>query len=106
MTGLLDRILNKLADTTNRVEAKNTEAWVNLASYNSPSKTYTFPADGYIFSYHPSNDSSTITVLGATDGGSTIAIGSTNARDSLFVKKGMKCYVSGTISAARYTPIS
>lgn len=86
--------------------ANNTGAYVNLASYTSASSAYVFPSNGYVFTYNAANASSLLTIKGATDSGGTIAIGAQNARESLYVRKGMKCYVTGTFSAVRFTPLT
>lgn len=98
-----------IAKVTSDVKSKrSTEigAWVNLASYTSASNAYTFPSDGYVFTYNAGSTSSVLNIIGSPDGGSTIGIGSiNNGRNSLYVRKGMKCYVTGSFSAVRFSPI-
>lgn len=89
-----------------RVGKNNLGAWVDIRSYTSNNK-YTFPSDGYVFVYNASNTSSYVSIEGATDAGSSLALGTTNSgRVGMFVKKGMKCYTVGTVSAARFNPLS
>ena len=106
MRGLLDRAISLLADVTKRAEANAIGTWIDIRSYTSTNK-YTFPSDGYVFVYNASNTSSYVSIEGATDAGSSLALGTTNSgRVGMFVKKGMKCYTVGTVSAARFNPIS
>ena len=104
--GLIDKIFDKLSDTAKRTDANNLAAWVDIRSYTSTNK-YTFPSDGYVFVYNASNTSSYVSIEGATDAGSSLALGVTNSgRTGMFVRKGMKCYTVGTVSAARFNAFS
>lgn len=90
----IDNSLTKLMATT--------LSGVNIAAYNSASNQYTAPTDGYVrmelrnanqYFYLMINDS---TMLGGE--GHQVA----NAYDymSVFVRKGMKVYYSGTVQTA------
>lgn len=107
MSGLIDRIFNRLGDTTKRVEANGTGNFYNLSSHVE-GNAYVLPADGYVFIYNDSSHSGLVTIKGSIGhtGNDTIAMGGPNQRNSLYVKKGMRVYVSGSINAVRYTPIS
>ena len=103
MTGLkIKSIFEKL--TTPRSAALG--EFVNLASYTSESSAYTAPSDGYVFVYNTSSQTGYLTVKGSTDDNSTVAVGAAGGRTSLFVRKGMKIYLTGTSSAVRFSPIS
>ena len=107
MTGLLDRILDRLSSTDKRVRENGTSNYYNLASHVE-GNAYALPSDGYVFIYNDSSHTGLLTVKGSAGhtGNDTIAIGGPNQRHSLFVKKGMRVYVSGSFNAARFTPIS
>lgn len=81
--------------------------WIDISGYTS-ANPYTFPSDGYVFTYNAGSTTSAYTIVGSTDNGSTVAIGNTNSgRTCLFVKKGMKGYLgAGSFSAVRYSAIS
>lgn len=106
MTKILDFVEDILGFVENK-ESNSIGDYVDISGYNSVNKMYTFPSDGYVFTYNAANTSSVLTVVGGTDSGSTIAIGSINSgRDSLYVRKGMKCYATGTFGAVRFNPIN
>ena len=85
---------------------------VDISSYNSSSNRYTFPSDGYVALYASTNTSTYAkisVVLYGNQGSNSIAHdtlslprGSGNCSNVVFVKKGMKCYVSGS-GTAPYT---
>ena len=92
--GVIDSSLTKLMATT--------LTGINISAYNSASNQYTAPTDGYVrmelrnanqYFYLMVNDS---TMLGGE--GHQVA----NAYDymSVFVRKGMKVYYSGTVQTA------
>lgn len=107
MKGLLDKILNRLADTDTRIRENGTGDFYNLASHTE-GNALVLPSDGYVFVYNDASHSGMITLKGSSGhtGNDTIAIGGPNQRHSLFVKKGMRVFVSGSFNAARFTPIS
>lgn len=107
MKGLLDKILNRLADTDTRIRENGTGDFYNLANHIE-GNALVLPSDGYVFVYNDASHSGLITLKGSSGhtGNDTIAIGGPNQRHSLFVKKGMRVFVSGSFNAARFTPIS
>ena len=76
---------------------------VDLSSYSSLSNKYTFASDGYISLSGDSNTSGYISVfVYGSDNNSIIThvmpITMANQSQSLYVKKGMKCYVTSSVS--------
>ena len=104
----------------NRLTANNSNgSFVNLSSYKSESKRYTFPSDGYLVLTFEGVTSTYMVVRVYSANGNLIAqlgsAGNTGANaysneiKSLFVKKGMSAYVyvnSGGSNTIRFYPIS
>ena len=87
---------------------------VDISSYNSSSNLYTFSSDGYVYLGAKSeSDRVTLTLYGSS-GNANIEnringiSGSTWHEISIFVRKGMKCYVAlvGTDTLARFYPLT
>lgn len=75
------------------------DAPIQITSYNSTSKLYTFPKDGYVSCYAGGGGASKAYVCGS--GGNTsyrVAMinGENETTKSLYVRKGMKCYCTCT----------
>lgn len=72
---------------------------VNLNGYTSPSNSYTFPSDGYLILDSATKTSGLIDARIQGSNGGNVAfmfmnITGQNQKESLFVRKGMKCYVN------------
>ena len=101
------KTLTKILGFVEDKESNSAGKFVDISGYNSANNMYTFPSDGYVFAFNAGNTSSVVSIVGDSDSGSTIGIGSiNNGRDSLYVRKGMKCYVTGSFGAVRFSPIN
>ena len=85
---------------------------VDLITYNSSTNLYTFPSDGYvnILASYGSSNYADITLYGSKNINSYIT--RANGNDAavgivmVFVKKGMRCYVSGnSLAGAQFIPL-
>lgn len=93
-----DLTKNYAVDTTHKV---------NINSYTTAANAYTCPSDGYVsvtstgtagLLYAVGNDASNILLC------RPMASGGTNGSDSAFVRKGMKVFASGLLTA-EFTPL-
>lgn len=77
--------------------------YTNLSSYTE-SNPFIAPSDGYAFVYNTSSQSGYISIRGS--GGATyeVACGAFGGRTATFVRRGMRLFVTGTTSAARFVP--
>ena len=111
----LGETVNELGD---KVSANDAGTQVNLMTYNTSTNKYVCPSDGYISLSNAGasvGDYIIMSVYGAND--NTICglrcdtpVASMVTTQSLFVKRGMKCYVRATSStgsfAALFTPLA
>ena len=103
-SGLTATNVQDAIDEVNSNLAKNNlGTFVNLLAYDSSSNLYTFPEDGYV---RVGGGTVEFHLYGA-DGANSYVFTKTepSTYSSLFVKKGMKCYVDGTNVNALYVPI-
>ena len=85
---------------------------VNLTSYNSFSNSYTFPSDGYVRIEVSTTHSASIAVYGSNATSASdphpICVSDNYIANSMFVRKGMKCYIvinsGATVSSAIFIP--
>ena len=98
--------MHPLTTTNSRVNANHGASAVSLKGYTSTSNMYTFPADGYVFVSSESVASGAIrVVIAPADAGWGLAsiymnITATYQIQSMYVKKGMNCYVTQCPSGA------
>lgn len=93
-----DNITTQISNCTNSINNLTKDiidAPIQITSYNSTSKLYTFPKDGYASCYAGGGGSSKVYVCGS--GGNTnyrvaMVNGENETTKSLYVRKGMKCY--------------
>ena len=87
-----------------RVNANAFGTAVDITSYNSSSNAYTFPTDGYVELTATVSDSSIVFQI--KDG--PVISASSNAFNSIFVKKGMSAYVSSNVGngVASFKPLT
>lgn len=83
-------------------EPNDLGTYINIKSYTS-GNMYTFPSDGYVLVYNGS-DSAYAVIVGSTSANS-IACGVASGRDSVYVRRGMRCYTTGSPSAVRFYPL-
>lgn len=97
-----DDISTQISNCTNSINNLTKDiidAPIQITSYNSTSKLYTFPKDGYVSCYAGGGGSSKVYVCGS--GGNTnyrvaMVNGENETTKSLYVRKGMKCYCTCT----------
>ena len=90
-------------EVLDRTDANSFGTVVDITSYNSDSNMYTCPSDGYLQLVATSGGTYQIQVrvVSATDSSKSFLISAMGAANALFVKKGIKLYVSyssGTVS--------
>ena len=77
-------------------------SWVNIAGYTST--LYTCPSDGYVTFY---GSNALIEFHSATNDNYFYAQStSTSVQSAMYVRKGMRIKVVGTVSVCRFTPLS
>ena len=99
-----------IKEVNGRVKANSFGTSVNIISYNSVNNKYTFPSDGYLYVDASAHSGNAIFagVYGSNES-TVITIGGYVTSASLFVKKGMKCYIGTTIGSdlsAYFVPLT
>ena len=102
----VEQINSNLTELTERIESNTCEVsdYVDITQYNSASNLYTFPSDGYATISGNNGGFGQIIIL-SPNGSNIVSFSNSNtsltSSNSLFVKKGMKCYtnaISGTLN--------
>lgn len=98
-TGNIVSQISNCTNSINNLTKDIIDAPIQITSYNSTSKLYTFPKDGYVSCYAGGGGASKAYVCGS--GGNTsyrVAMinGENETTKSLYVRKGMKCYCTCT----------
>lgn len=83
-------------------EPNDLGSYIDIKSYTSDNM-YTFPSDGYVLVYNGSNTAYAV-ISGSTTDANAIACGVASGRDSVYVRRGMRCYTTGSPSAVRFYP--
>lgn len=102
-----------VSDISQRVDSNEFGTYVDLSVYNSPSNRFTFPSDGYVYlnvgehlnQYAVAKIKAPnaayefgVSAFSPTSGTNTV----TCEINSVFVKKGMLCYISGAVGTDIY----
>lgn len=91
--------ISNCTNSINNLTKNIIDASISITSYNSTSKLYTFPKDGYVSCYAGGGGSSKVTVIGSdgnTNNRVTMANNENETVKALYVRKGMKCYCTVT----------
>ena len=105
----LDAQVASNTDAITNLQKNNLGVRVAIGGYNSTSNLYTFPSDGYVRAYSYNNTTNVFLVgsSGSTAGTDVVSfsvtsVTSNNMSNSIFVRKGMKCYCSAANSTDVY----
>lgn len=109
-----DDISTQISNLANRVSANTLGNNVDLIGYTSSSNPYTFPSDGYVYTSCDSSTGTNVKVFIRQGNTDMLALGCSGngasyGRNALFVKKGMKAYISyegSGFHTANYRPLS
>lgn len=109
-----DNITTQISNLANRVSANTLGSAVDLIGYTSSNNPYTFPNDGYLYISCDSPSATNVKAYIRQGNTDMIALGcagngASYGRNSLFVKKGMKVYISyegSGFHTANYRPLS
>lgn len=79
-------------------------SYVDISSYNSTTKIYTTPSDGYIFLVNGSNQTAYAAFIrgGGNYTSGYFQMGGVTGRFSVFAKKGTRVYLNGTAGTFRF----
>lgn len=107
-------LISQNSNLTNRVDANTLGNAVDLIGYTSSSNPYTFPNDGYLYITCDSPVGTNVKAYfrqGSNDmfGLGCAGDGASYGRNAIFVKKGMKVYISyegSGFHTAMYRPLS
>lgn len=91
------RTLNNIASGSSNL--------IDISGYTS-SNMYTFPEDGYVFVSNSGSQTGYVLLVGAGQTTAYVRVGYGTGYFSCFVKKGMKCYASGTSGTMRFAKLS
>lgn len=105
---------SQYSNLANRVDAKTFGAYVDLTQYNSSSKLYTVPNDGYVSIYVDSPVTTNAKVFVRQSGTDLFSVGaagngSSYGRNAFYVKKGMTIYTTSEgngFKSVIYRPLS
>ena len=109
-----DDISTQISNLANYVRANTLGNVVDLIGYTSSSNPYTFPSDGYAYIYCDSPTGTNVKLFIRQGNADMLALGCSGngasyGRNALFVKKGMKAYISyegSGFHTASYRPLS
>lgn len=102
LSAVTDGIANELNSkiTTNTIGTR-----IDLLSYTDSNNPYTFPSDGYVFLNNASGKNGLLTIRDSNNNTqNTFSIGNAEGRYSVFVRKGMKCYLTYSASNLYFCP--
>lgn len=99
--------MQEVNSSLNVLESNKLLSHIDISNYNSGTNIYTCPSDGYIMLKNTSGSTDGIAnILGATSGGQYFQIGLGTGCHSVFVKKGMRVYITNTCDSAVFVPLS
>jgi len=94
-------INTRVTEIETRLGKVSPDSYVDIGSYTSANNAYTTPCDGYLFVYNASSSQAGYIMFAGGSGGPAIGDAGTS-RNTVYVRKGTKVYVSGSVSAARF----
>lgn len=106
-----ENVQDAIDEVADLIEHNEFGSYVDISSYGANNK-YSFPSDGYVFISGRNNTTGYIRVYtygktsNAINGGISINITDTQQMASLFVRKGMRCYVDTNITGTSIQFIS
>lgn len=104
----LDNVIDDINENLIELQSNNLGNYVDIISYNSTTKRYTVPHDGYVRLFCANGTASNwsgLCVGKDVEIARAIGNGTYTGFASVFVKKGMEIYVTGSNNRAWYLPL-
>lgn len=94
-----------VGDELDGLTANKASTAVDISGYSTSSNKYVVPSDGYIYINNNTGQTGTAYAYGSNNNVCAL-VGGVEGRHSLFVRKGLKIFISGTVAGAYYYQLS